>query len=285
MTGQALPVLTSASRCFPASSQLGTWPRQLYPGLAAATLADLRRGLCQRSAASACPDPGAGSAPPSRAGGEPGPASGKRSQALRRPPDRFSRAHGAQFLRAPGDRTLYTPQRPHGEPQGLQSASPPGAAGGWRRVRRARAPARGALVAILSSLAGAGGAQAAVHRSALRLQSAFRGDPGIREPRSTQLHRLCLGLQQFRGRGSLRTAGQLLSPIETSESSPASREGGGAAARRAGEAVAPLRPRPREGPASVRPPTRRAPRPTPPGAASPEVAGRPERQRPLGQAG
>lgn len=199
VTGQTLRVLTSASRCFPPSSQLGTWPRQLYPGLAAATLADRRRGLRQRSAASACPDPGAGSAPPSRTGGEPGPASGKRSQALRRPPGRFSRAHGAQFLRAPEDRTLYTPQRPQGEPQGLQSASPPGAAGG---LRRARAPARGALVAILSSLAGAGGARAAVRRSALRLQSARCGDPGIREPRPTQLHRLRLGLRRFRGRGA-----------------------------------------------------------------------------------
>lgn len=119
----------------------------------------------------------------------------------------------------------------------------------------ARAPAEGALAAILTNPAGA------VQRRAQGLQPAHR-DLGIREPGppSAPAHAQACG--SF-GEGGLCARGQLLSPSETGESAPAGREGTGGG-----------------GPVTA-PPPRSAPRPR---AARPEVACLPQRSRRVSQA-
>lgn len=130
-----------------------------------------RCGLRQRSPASARRDPGAaGSAPPSPAGGGPGLASEKRSQALRRPPDRFCRGREQRFLRAPRDRTWHTPQRAPREPKDPHPTPPAGCAA-------PRPDARGDGGALVVILAGPAGAEP---WEALGSQGARGRDPGSR---------------------------------------------------------------------------------------------------------
>lgn len=195
------------------------------------------------------------------------------SRPLARPPakvNNFRLPRPRRRLRAP------KPSRVEGRPgAGVGEAKPsPAAPAGPVQPGPERAVPAGALAphlanpaaATLGALrtAGAGGlpsSAAAIHRRALGMQPTREGTPGVQKPGPTQLHRLCPGPRRFRGRGACAQRDSYSAPAK-----PASRH---LPAGRAGEAVAPLRPRPRAGPAPSRPPTRRAPRPAPPRPAQP----------------